>query len=250
MNGMEKLGFESLDDKVIFLTGASNGIGRATALLFGEYGAQLVLTARSEDKLNDVADRIEDNGKADRPLVIPTDVTVEEECVAAVERTIEEFGRIDVLINNAGIGIPSRDLSEVDSEVIKQQIETNLYGVFYLTREALKPMKDAQKGHIVMVSSMAGVNSNPVAPLYCSSKFGLEGYTGGLKDQAEQWREDGIDIRVSNVKPGPVDSGYWGDRDVPRDKFMTCEEMAATLYWVVAAADTMNVGEIRMESMR
>ncbi|MFW5922795.1 MAG: SDR family oxidoreductase [Planctomycetota bacterium] len=249
MNELEKLGFASLKDKVVFITGASNGIGRATALLLGDFEAKLVLAARSEDKLNAVADEIADTG-ADRPLVIPLDVTSEKDCVAAIDRTVDEFGRIDVLINNAGVGIPSRDLSEVDSDVLKKQMETNLYGVFYLTREALKPMKKAQKGHVVMVSSTAGVNANPVAPLYCTSKFGLEGYTGGLKQQAEQWREDGIDIRISNVKPGSVDSGYWGDRDVPREKFMTCEEMAATLYWVVAAAETMNVAEIRMESMR
>jgi short-subunit dehydrogenase len=92
-----------------------------------------------------------------------------------------------------------------------------------LTRETLKAMKQARTGHIVNVSSPAGITANPVAPLYCTSKFALEGYTEGLRKQLDLWKKnEGSESRISNLKPGTVNSGYWGDRDVPRDTFMTC----------------------------
>jgi NADP-dependent 3-hydroxy acid dehydrogenase YdfG len=101
-----------------------------------------------------------------------------------------------------------------------------------------------------MISSPAGIKSNPTAPLYCTSKFALEGYTDGLRQQTDSWKKEGINIRITNIKPGSVDSGYWGKRDVPRPKFMTCEEMASALFWAVATKNTMNIYDIRMESRR
>jgi len=239
----------SLANKVILITGASNGIGRAAAEQFAALGATLVLTSRNGDKLQALADDIVAKGHP-RPLTLAFDIAKEAECAAAVAKALEACGRIDVLINNAGVGIPTPDLAAAPTEALTAQIETNVYGVFFITREVLAAMKRAGSGHVVMVSSMAGVNGNSVAPLYCTSKFALEGYTQGLKQQADAWRKDGIRIRVSNVKPGSVDSGYWGDRKVPREKFMTCEEMAAVYAWVVAMPEQINVTEVRMESCR
>lgn len=249
MRDFAEFGLESIKDKVILITGASNGIGKETALLFAGFGAKLVLTARREDKLRELAAQIKDKtGKG--VLTVAFDIASEEGCKDAVSRAIAEYGRIDVLINNAGIGIPTPDLAAVESSALTGQMETNLYGVVYITREALRQMKEQKSGHIVMISSMAGVQSNPVAPLYCTSKFALEGYTEGLRKQCDNWRKDGINIRVTNVKPGSVDSGYWGERAVPREKFMSCGEMAMTYLWVVAAPQSVNITEIRMESRR
>lgn len=239
----------SLADKVILITGASNGIGRAAAERFAALGATLVLTSRNADKLDALADAIAAQGHV-RPLTLAFDIAKEADCVAAVARAVATCGRIDVLINNAGVGIPTPDLSAAPTEALTAQVETNVYGVFFVTREVLAAMKRAGSGHIVMVSSMAGVNGNPVAPLYCASKFALEGYTQGLKQQCDAWRKDGVRIRVSNIKPGSVDSGYWGDRKVPREKFMTCAEMADVYAWVVGAPGEVNVTEVRMESCR
>jgi NADP-dependent 3-hydroxy acid dehydrogenase YdfG len=249
MDIMEKLGFEDLKGKVIFLTGASNGIGRAAALLFSSFGAKLALAARSVDKLEMLSEEIVASG-AEQPLILSLDARSETDCIEAIEKACAEFGKIDVLINNAGVGLPTPDLAEAETDKMTAMIETNYNGVFYLTRQALKHMKAAKKGQIVMVSSSAGIEGNPTAPLYCASKFALEGYTDGLRKQSDAWTQDGIDIRITNIKPGSVDSGYWGKRDVPRQKFMTCEEMASVFFWAVAAKSTMNVYDIRMESRK
>jgi NADP-dependent 3-hydroxy acid dehydrogenase YdfG len=243
---LTKLGFESIEGKVIFITGASNGIGRATALLLAGLGAKLIVAARREEKLRELAAEIDSNDV----FCLKLDVQDENACNTAVEKAIEHFGRIDVLVNNAGLGIPTPDLSETDTADYQAMMKTNVDGIFFLTRAVLQKMKQAGQGHVVNVSSTAGVAANPVAPLYCTSKFALEGYNEGLHKQAANWRKEGINIRVSNVKPGSVDSGYWGDRDVPRHKFMSCEEMAAVLFWTIAAQKTMNITEIRMETVR
>lgn len=246
---LKEWGFQSLAGQVVLLTGASNGIGRAAAPLLARAGARLALTARREQALEQVAAEVErDTGQ--RPLTLAFDVADEQACQQAVETTQKELGRLDVLVNNAGVGIPTLDLSTADTAVWKQQMRTNVDGVFFLTRAALRVMKAQRCGHIVMVSSTAGINGNPVAPIYCTSKFALEGFTQGLHKQADAWRVDGIQIRVSNIKPGSVDSGYWGDRDVPRERFMTCAEMAAVYLWVLATLPTINVNEIRMETCR
>ncbi len=242
-------GFQSLEDQVVLLTGASNGIGRAAASLMARAGARLALTARRAPALQTLAGEIETE-TGQRPLTLDFDIADEQACRAAVNTTLAQYGRVDILINNAGVGIPTPDLSTADTSVWKQQMATNVDGVFYLTREVLKAMKKQRNGHVIMVSSTAGIVGNPVAPLYCTSKFALEGYTQGLHKQAAAWREQGVHIRVSNIKPGSVDSGYWGDRDVPREKFMTCDEMAATYLWVAATPPDINVTELRMETCR
>ena len=240
---------ERTQGKSIFLSGASGGIGRATAILLAKQGAKLALMSRSADKLAGVADEIVALGGA-RPIVIAGDVRREADCSAAIEQAISGLGTIDVLINNAGIGIPT-DLSTVATADLLNMMETNVNGVVYLTRPALKHMRERKSGHVVMISSRAGLESNPTAPLYCASKFALEGFTEGLRKQADTWRaSEGVNIRVSNVRPGNVDSGYWGTRQVTREKFMTCDEVASALAWVIDAPASMNVVELSLESRR
>ena len=168
----------------------------------------------------------------------------------AVEQTVEHFGSIDALVNNAGLGLPS-DLSKVVTADYLQMMETNVHGVVYLTRAALVRMRQAKRGHVVMISSRAGIEANATAPLYCTSKFALEGYTEGLRKQADTWRaSEGVNIRVTNFKPGNVDSAYWGERTVPREKFMTTAEVAEGVCWVLGAPESMNVVELQVESRR
>jgi NADP-dependent 3-hydroxy acid dehydrogenase YdfG len=250
MTDLAKIGFASIESKVVFISGASNGIGRATALLLASFGAKLALGARRIDKLEELSKEIVASG-AEAPLLLELDVQDEKACDAAVAKTLERFGRIDVLLNNAGVGIPTPDISKLDAEAMETQMKTNLFGLAYLTRGALASMRASKSGHIVNISSVAGVVGNPTAPLYCASKFAVEGFTEGLRKQCDAWKKsEGAEIRVTNVKPGSVNSGYWGDRAVPRETFMTCEEMASVLFWTVAAAPSMNIVEIRMETRR
>lgn len=239
----------AVSGRTVLLTGASGGIGRAAALQLAGGGAKLALMARSAEKLAEVVADVRRAGGAN-PHVIVGDVRDEKACDHAVASTIDALGSIDALVNNAGLGLPS-DLSKASTADYLQMMETNVHGVVYLTRAALVQMRQQKSGHVVMISSRAGIEANATAPLYCTSKFALEGYTEGLRKQADTWRaSEGVNIRVTNLKPGNVDSGYWGSRAVPREKFMTTEEVAATIVWVLGAPSTMNVVELQVESRR
>jgi len=226
--------------KTIILTGASSGIGKATAELLAKDGHKLILVSRKEDKLREFAEGNENIS------VYPCDLMNLEEVEMVSSKIVIDFPEIDVLINNAGIGFPSR-LDELSVQDYEKMMDTNVKGLVFFTKNILKKMKENNKGHIINVSSPAGQQSNPIAPIYCTSKFALEGYTEGLRMQI---KSDGKNIRVSNVRPGGVDTNYWGDRDVPRDKFMRPEEMALVLKFVIDFPEKSNVIDITMESVR
>lgn len=244
----EDFGFQPIDDKVVLLTGASSGMGRSAALLLAKGGARLALTARRKERLESLAEEVSKLG-APKPLMIVADVRREEDCQSTVRQCHEHFGRIDVLINNAGVGYPS-DLETVPTDQYRSMMETNVDGVFFLTRAVLPIMKEQKRGDIIMISSPAGFTANPVAPLYCTSKFALEGFTEGLRLQLNQLHNQGIHIRVVDILPGSTNSEYWGDRKVPRESFMTTEEMASVILQTVATTPTVLVKNIQVEQFR
>jgi NADP-dependent 3-hydroxy acid dehydrogenase YdfG len=241
-------GFQPINDKVVLLTGASSGMGRAAALLLARGGARLALVARRKERLESLTAEITKLG-APKPLVIVADVRRESDCRSAVQNCHNRFGRIDVLINNAGVGYPS-ELESAATDQYRSMMETNVDGVFFLTRAVLPIMKEQKRGDIIMISSPAGVTANPVAPLYCASKFALEGFTEGLRLQLDQLHGQGIHIRVVDILPGATNSEYWGDRQVPRESFMTSEEMAAVILQTVATSATVLVKKIQVEQFR
>jgi NADP-dependent 3-hydroxy acid dehydrogenase YdfG len=124
-------------------------------------------------------------------------------------------------------------------------VNTNMRGVFLCNREALKVMKPKKQGHIVTVISMAGQRTNPNAPLYCASKFGARGLSSGLADQV---LKEGI--KVTDINPGPVDSDYWGDRKVPREKFLQVEDVARVVGFILSQPDYMLIREINFDNMK
>ena len=245
---IEDLGFEDISNKVIILTGASSGMGRAAALLLSKSGARLGLMARRKKRLESLSQEIQRNS-GHEPLLIAGDVRKEQDCMKAVTICSKHYTRIDVLINNAGVGYPS-DLEKTSTEEYRKMMETNMDGVFFMTRAVLPIMKNQKQGDIIMISSPAGLDSNPVAPLYCSSKFALEGYTEGLRLQLNQLHKEGIHIRVMNILPGATNSEYWGERKVPRNTFMTSEEMASVILQTVATKRTVLVKNYQVEQFR
>jgi NADP-dependent 3-hydroxy acid dehydrogenase YdfG len=244
----EDFGFQPIENRVVLLTGASSGMGRATVLLLAKGGARLALVARRKERLESLAVEISKYG-APEPLLIVADVRREDDCQSTVNKCRDRFGRIDVLINNAGVGYPS-DLETAPTDQYRTMMETNVDGVFFLTRAVLPIMKKQKRGDIIMISSPAGVMANPVAPLYCTSKFALEGFTEGLRLQLSQLHDQGIHIRVMDILPGATDSEYWGDRQVPRESFMTTEEMASVILQAVAINSTVLVKKIQVEQFR
>ncbi|MDO8516977.1 MAG: SDR family oxidoreductase [Nanoarchaeota archaeon] len=226
--------------KTIIITGASSGIGKATAELLSEQGYKLILLARKKEILDEIAK------KNKNCLVYPCDLMNAEEAEKISKKITEDFPIIDVLVNNAGVGFPTK-LDEISIEDYDKIMDTNIKGLVLFTKNILKQMEKNNSGHIINVSSPAGIQSNPVAPIYCTSKFALEGYTQGLRMHIKETKKN---IRVTCVRPGGVDTNYWGKRDVDRTKFMTSEEMALVLKFVIDFPKDSNVQDITMESVR
>jgi short-subunit dehydrogenase len=164
-------------DKVVIVTGASSGIGKAIAIEFARHGSKVVLAARSVDKLHDLAEEISKMGA--EALACPTDVTQEEECRRMVEATVERFGTIHILVNNAGISMRAL-FSEIDLSVLKRLMDVNFWGTVYCTKYAL-PYVLSNKGSIVGVSSTAGFHGLPGRTGYSASKFAIHGFLETLR---------------------------------------------------------------------
>jgi short-subunit dehydrogenase len=183
-------------DLVVVLTGASEGIGRALAIALAKKGAKLVLAARNEAALTDVARTCEREGA--RVLVVPTDVTSVEACEALVKRTMDELGRIDVLINNAGLSMWARFDETTDLSIFERLMRVNYLGAVYLTHFALPHLK-ASRGLIVAVSSLTGKTGVPTRSGYAASKHAMQGFFDSLRIEL---RASGVDVLV--ISPGFV----------------------------------------------
>lgn len=225
-----------LENKIVFITGASAGIGRATALALLEQGAKVFDFSRSRQLTDECS---HNNLRSFRG-----DVRVEADVKAGFAACVDTFGTVDVLLNNAGVGLPTPDLVTTDLDTFDQMIDTNLRGVFLCAREALAVMKPRGRGHIVTVVSMAGQRTNPGSPIYCASKFGARGLSSGLADQMLK-----LGIKVTDVNPGPTDSDYWGDRPVAREKFLRVDDVARVILFVLNQPDDVLIREINFDNM-
>lgn len=166
-------------DKVVIVTGASAGIGRATALAFAREGAMVALAARSEDRLRQLADEIEQSG-GQRTLVIPTDVANRDRVFAMVETVMATFGRVDILVNNAGIGLLSQ-VADMETVEMQRVIDVNLYGLIWGTQAVLPGMIRQRSGQIINVSSVVGKRAIPSMSAYCASKFAVQAFSESLR---------------------------------------------------------------------
>ncbi|OAQ52481.1 short-chain dehydrogenase/reductase SDR [Natrinema mahii] len=197
----------TLNDETIIVTGASKGLGRSMALALSDRGANVVLTARSEADLEAVADEA-----ADKTLVVPADVREADDVDRVVETTLERFGRVDTLINNAGVsglsfGEERRSLVETDEEEWDTIMDVNVKGVYLFTKRVLEAMLEADQnsGNVVNVSSGLGRYAIPDAAAYITSKWGLEGFTQAVALEVE---DEGINVNA--IDPGGrVNTRIW-----------------------------------------
>ncbi|XP_047032062.1 3-oxoacyl-[acyl-carrier-protein] reductase FabG-like [Helicoverpa zea] len=191
----------SFRKKVVIVTGASSGIGAATAIKFAEQGANVVLAARNQAKLKEVADKCE--GYCGAHCMVIADVTKNEDIKKIVATTVERFGKIDVLVNNAGVGGAAAIWDTNAMEVYDKIMATNLRSVVYLTNLAA-PHLIKTKGNIVNISSIAAVDVIlPEQFAYCTSKAGLDHFTRSV---ALDFAAKGV--RVNSVNPGPVQTNF------------------------------------------
>ena len=193
-----------LKGKAAVVTGSTKGIGRAIAeALVGE-GVSVCVSARDEGELRRAVDELSDI-EAGRVTGAVCDVRDYGQVRALFEHTVEEFGGVDVLVNNAGIGV-FQTVEETTPEEFRAVLETNLFGVFYCCREAIPLMRRRGGGYVINISSLAGANPHPRMAAYNASKFGLNGFSEALMQEVRHDR-----IKVSYVMPGSVNTHFGGD---------------------------------------
>lgn len=184
----------------VFITGASRGIGRRLAIRFAGRKASVALAARSRDGLEGTAERIDDE---DRTLVVLTDVSDEDAVERAVAETVETFGGLDCVINNAGIAGPTAPVEDVDAEDWHDTLQTNVTGAFYVVKHAVEHLRESPRGRIINIASVGGKHPYPNRTPYATSKMAMIGLARTL---AFELGEDGI--TANTICPGPVE----GDR--------------------------------------
>jgi NADP-dependent 3-hydroxy acid dehydrogenase YdfG len=197
----------TLDGKVAAITGASSGIGEATALALAAEGAAVALAARREDRVADLAGRIEQDGGS--ALAVATDVTDEEQANAFVARAHDELGGLDVLVNNAGVMLLG-PVAGAPTDQWRQMIEVNLLGLLYCTHAALPIMGAAGSGDIVNVASVAGRTANFGSGVYNMTKWGVVGFSEALRQECGR-----AGVRVTAIEPGWVDTELQGHNEHP-----------------------------------
>ncbi len=213
-------------DLSVIVTGASAGVGAATARLFADAGANLMLVARGRRKLEAIAEELRDKTHVQ---IRAMDVADPEACVNVVKKANFEFGRLDILVNNAGMHARG-DFLEVSADELTAMIDVNLRAPVVLTRIALPYMKENNAGAVINVGSLAGRTAVPGSATYSASKAGLRALTYALSDEL---RDAGIKFAV--VSPGPIDTGFiMSDIDQVSDltfsqPISTAEEVAQTI---------------------
>ena len=196
-----------VQDKVVVITGASMGIGAATAQTFARAGAKLILAARSADKLEEVAGSLPDGAE---PLIVPTDMTDQAQVQALIDRAYGQFGRIDMLINNAGQAAIGA-VADIDPELYRQIIELNLFGPLYAIQAVVPRMKSQGGGVIINISSNVSKMAIPGIGAYASTKYALNGLSLTARNELVD-----DNIRVVLFHPGATatDFGRNARRDV------------------------------------
>ena len=186
---------DPINSKVVIITGASSGLGEATARRLADRGAKLVLAARREDRLKDLTEDLKSRGA--EAIWQVTDVTDRNQVESLAAAAKEAFGRIDVLVNNAGL-MPLAPLDALKVDEWEQMVDVNIKGVMYGIAAVLPTMREQHSGHILNLSSVAGHKVFPGAAVYCATKYAVKALSEGVR------MEGGDEIRSTNISPGPV----------------------------------------------
>lgn len=233
-----------IKNKVVIITGASSGLGEATAHRLAESGAKLVLAARREDRLIALRDAIiEQGGDA---IYQVTDVTDRAQVEALAQAAKQAYGRIDVLVNNAGL-MPLSPLDQLKVEEWEQMVDVNIKGVLYGIAAVLPTMREQHVGHIINLSSVAGHMVFPSAAVYCATKFAVKALSEGIR------QEGAGEIRATNISPGPVateltstisDSGTADTVDKMYETAIDADAIARAIAFAIEQPEDVDVNEM------
>ncbi|MBW4563467.1 MAG: SDR family NAD(P)-dependent oxidoreductase [Mojavia pulchra JT2-VF2] len=233
--------------KVAIITGASSGIGEATAIALAAEGAQVAIAARRSDRLNAVAERIQASGGKALPIV--ADITDETQAKNLVEKANAQLGRVDIVVNNAGIALMGT-IDGGDTSDWRRSFDLNVLGLLYVTHAALPLLKAQKSGHIVNISSVAGRTARAGVGIYNATKWGVNALSEALRQ--EVFRDN---IRVTIIEPGLVDTQIDDHITDPiakqriqeRRRSITplqSEDIAAAILYAVTQPPRVNVNEI------
>ena len=185
-----------IQNKIVVITGASSGLGEATARLLSSQGATVVLGARRTERIESLATEL--NSKVGRALAVTVDVTRPEQVQALVDRAVKAYGRIDVMINNAGL-MPHSPLERCKLDDWNQMIDVNIKGVLYGIAAALPYMQEQKSGHFINVSSVAGHKVRPGSTVYAATKHAVRVISEGLRQEVKPYN-----IRTTVISPGAI----------------------------------------------
>jgi NADP-dependent 3-hydroxy acid dehydrogenase YdfG len=235
-----------LSGQVVAVTGASSGIGEATALACARAGAAVALAARRADRIQALAERIA--GEGGRAIAVPADVGDEDQAHAFVERAHSELGRLDVLVNNAGVMLLG-PIENAPTEEWRQMIHVNVFGVLYCTHSALPLMHEQGSGHIINISSVAGRVARAGSAVYNLTKWGVGAFSEALRQEAVE-----MGVRVTLVEPGAVATELAGHNrpevlEQIAKRFggftlLSAEDIAGAILYAIGQPEHVSVNEL------
>jgi NADP-dependent 3-hydroxy acid dehydrogenase YdfG len=238
----------ALDGKVAAITGASSGIGEATAVALAGAGAAVAIGARREDRLASLAERIEGDGG--RAVALPVDVADEDSARSFVTGAHSQLGGLDILVNNAGVMLLG-PVEGAPTEQWRTMVNVNLLGLLYCTHAALPLMREAGRGHIVNLSSVAGRSANAGSAVDNLTKFGVGAFSEALRQEIS-----GAGIRTTVIEPGFVDTELQGHNEHPAvregiekmresmPEVLQAEDIAAGILYAVSQPQRVDVNEV------
>jgi NADP-dependent 3-hydroxy acid dehydrogenase YdfG len=235
-----------LSDQVVAVTGASSGIGQATALACARAGAAVALAARRADRIDELAGQIADDGG--RAIAIATDVGDEGQARRFVERAHAELGRLDVLVNNAGVMLLG-PIEDAPTDEWREMVHANIFGVLYCTHAALPLMRAQGSGHIVNVSSVAGRFARAGSGVYNLTKFGVGAFSEALRQEVAP-----SGLRVTLIEPGAVSTELAGhNRPEVLEQIskaftgvdrLSAEDIADAILYTISRPQNVSVNEV------
>lgn len=233
----------SLQGKVALVTGASKGIGRATALRLGGEGVRMIIAATSVDLLETLRKDLE--GMGVECLARRCDVTRLSDCQDLIRQSQDRFGTIDILVNNAGVGFSGK-IVESDPEQAEQMVRVNILGVYHMTRTVLPLMIEQRSGDIVNIGSVAGVKYSPNFAIYSATKFAVRAFSEALRNEVQ-----GHNIRVTLIHPGMTDTPFFDSfarkgSPVPLDKgeILRPDDIADAIHHALTRPDGVSLNEL------
>ncbi|MGN5884002.1 SDR family oxidoreductase [Staphylococcus simulans] len=226
-----------LNKKVAVVTGASSGIGKGIALKLSNEGATVVLVARDENKLDAVSTELRKAG-AKNFEIISADVTKREEIDRAVAQAVEEFGKVDILVNSAG-QMKSSQITDGQVEAWDDMIDVNLKGTLYAINAVMPHFQKQSSGHIVNIASISGFEVSKTSALYSATKAAVHAITQGLEKELAK-----TGIRSTSISPGMVDTAMTSDTDWGNRKMLEPKDIANAVVYALTQPGHVNVNEV------